>query len=98
MSSFNTLKLESSSLVYEAAAEGLGVALGERMLIGDDLRKRRLLTPLEISQKQPEGFYMIHQRQSHVAARLREFRDWILKHGTTPPAGFPVSNPQAKAS
>jgi LysR family glycine cleavage system transcriptional activator len=98
LESFNTLKLESSSLVYEAAAEGLGVALGERMLIGDDLRKRRLLTPLEISQKQPEGFYMIHQQQSHAAARLREFRDWILKHGTTPPAGFPVSNPQAKAS
>jgi LysR family glycine cleavage system transcriptional activator len=99
LEAFNTLKLESSSLVYEAAAEGLGVALGEKMLIGDDLRKRRLVTPLPVSQKQPEGFYMIHQRQSHVASRLREFRDWILKHGTAPPpAEFAVSNAQARAS
>jgi LysR family glycine cleavage system transcriptional activator len=95
---FNTLKLESSSLVYEAAAEGLGVALGEKMLIADDLRKQRLVTPLPVSQKQPEGFYMIHQRQSHVATKLREFRDWILKHGTKPPAEFAVRNAQAKAS
>ena len=78
---FKTQKFESSALAYDAAAEGLGIAMGEKNLIGDDLRKGRLVAPWAISQRHPEGFYLIYQRRAQSAPVLREFRDWILHGG-----------------
>jgi LysR family glycine cleavage system transcriptional activator len=78
LENFATQRFESSALVYEAASEGLGVALGERHLITDDVRKRRMVTPINLWQSQPEGFYLIHRRQAQTAPQLLVFRDWIL--------------------
>jgi LysR family glycine cleavage system transcriptional activator len=92
-------KFESSALAYEAAVEGLGVALGERELIGDDLRRGRLVTPVAFSQIQPEAYYLIYQRQPQPTPRLKEFRDWILRQhvqARTAPRG--LRNAQAAAS
>jgi LysR family glycine cleavage system transcriptional activator len=75
---FTVQRFESSALAYEAAAEGLGVAMGERQLVEDDLRKGRLVAPWPVSQPQPESFYLIHQRRGESLPQLREFRDWIL--------------------
>ncbi|WP_159992460.1 LysR substrate-binding domain-containing protein [Roseomonas sp. 18066] len=92
-------KFESSALAYEAAVEGLGVALGERELIGDDVRRGRLVTPIAFSQLQPEAYYLIYQRQPQPTARLKEFRDWILRqHAPARPAPRAVRNAQAAAS
>ncbi|WP_043837349.1 LysR substrate-binding domain-containing protein [Muricoccus aerilatus] len=78
LSNFTVQRFESSVLAYEAAAEGLGVAIGEKLLVEDDLRKGRLVAPWPISQCQPENFYLIHQQQAESLPQLREFRDWIL--------------------
>ncbi|WP_158744458.1 LysR substrate-binding domain-containing protein [Acidisphaera sp. L21] len=97
--SFTSQCFESSALVGEAASEGLGVALGERHLIMDDLRKGRLVTPLPLSQRQPEGFYLIYRRQAQIGAQLQEFRDWILSHeAAIPRAALGLRNAQARAS
>ncbi|WP_431285804.1 transcriptional regulator GcvA [Humitalea sp. 24SJ18S-53] len=99
LSTFNTQKFESSALVYEAAAEGLGVAMGEKNLIGDDIRKGRLVIPWPISQRHPEGFYLIYQRQAHSTPQLREFRDWILQNDPVADDVHPPARPvQARAS
>ena len=84
LSHFTVQRFESSVLAYEAAAEGLGVAIGETLLVEDDLRKGRLVAPWPISQHQPESFYLIHQQQAESLPQLREFRDWILARQTTP--------------
>jgi LysR family glycine cleavage system transcriptional activator len=78
LSHFMVQRFESSALAYEAAAEGLGVAMGESRLVQDDIQKGRLVTPWQRSQRQPESFYLIHQHQAESMPQLREFRDWIL--------------------
>ena len=78
LSHFTTQRFESSALAYEAAAEGLGIAMGEVRLVQDDIRKGRLAAPWQRSQRQPESFYLIHQHQAETMPQLREFRDWIL--------------------
>ncbi|PZW48642.1 LysR family glycine cleavage system transcriptional activator [Humitalea rosea] len=79
LETFNAQKFESSALVYEAAAEGLGIAMGEKHLVRDELRSGRLVAPWPISLRQPEAFYLIYQRQMQATPQLREFRDWILQ-------------------
>ena len=99
LESFNTQCFESSALAYEAASEGLGVALGERHLITDDLRKRRIVTPINLWQSQPGGFYLIYRRQAQTAPQLLVFRDWILSldpASSRPAMG--LRKPQARAS
>jgi LysR family glycine cleavage system transcriptional activator len=78
LSHFTVQRFESSALAYEAAAEGLGIAMGELRLVQDDIRKGRLVAPWQCSQRQPESFYLIHQPQAEGVPQLREFRDWIL--------------------
>jgi LysR family glycine cleavage system transcriptional activator len=78
LSHFTIQRFESSALAYEAAAEGLGIAMGEIRLVQDDIRKGRLVAPWQHSQRQSESFYLIHQRQAETMPQLREFRDWIL--------------------
>jgi LysR family transcriptional regulator, glycine cleavage system transcriptional activator len=70
---------ESSTLAYQAAIDGLGVAIGERALIDDDLAHGRLIVPFEISYAGTDAFYLLYPRQAESAANLREFRDWIVK-------------------
>jgi LysR family glycine cleavage system transcriptional activator len=71
------LQFESSSLAYEAALGGVGVAMGQLALVLDDLKSGRLVMP----------FPTVHSDRSWVALSARrdfvrssmylEFRGWI---------------------
>lgn len=73
------VRFESSALTYAAAMEGMGVALGERAFIGEDLRKGRLIVPLSFCHRNPENFHLIYPRESEHVSRLKEFRAWALE-------------------
>jgi LysR family transcriptional regulator, glycine cleavage system transcriptional activator len=73
-----TVKLESSALTYAAAVEGLGVALGELTLIQDDLKRRRLVSPLPFLFNNDIGFYLIYSKHTASLPRIKEFIAWIL--------------------
>lgn len=69
---------ESSSLAYQAALDGIGIAMGMRGLVEGDLQAGRLVTPHSFALRSDTGFYLVY---GHAAARLAsviEFRDWIL--------------------
>lgn len=84
LSQFDVQRFESSALAYEAAVEGLGIAMGEACLVQDDIAKGRLVAPWPISHRPPEGFYLVHQRHAEGMPRLREFRDWLLSDHAVP--------------
>ncbi|MFH1346477.1 MAG: LysR substrate-binding domain-containing protein [Pseudomonadota bacterium] len=52
-------RFESLSLAYQAAIEGVGVAMGVGCLVGDDLDIRRLVRPLAFEYRSPLAFYLI---------------------------------------
>lgn len=72
------IEFENSALAYNAAEEGLGVALAERAFIAEDLRRRNLVIPLSFVLSGGEAFYLVYPRQSERKPQLAAFRDWIL--------------------
>jgi LysR family transcriptional regulator, glycine cleavage system transcriptional activator len=74
----NSIAFETSALAYEAAVEGMGVALGEIVLISEDVRKGRLIAPFKIYQPNPESFYLLYPKKIEAVPALKEFCVWIL--------------------
>jgi len=72
-------KFESSSLAYQAAIEGMGIAMGQRALIADDLALRRLVAPFDLVVEDQTGFYLLYPEQTAQAPHLTVFRDWVLE-------------------
>jgi LysR family glycine cleavage system transcriptional activator len=81
------IRFESSLLTYQAAIEGLGVAIAMRALVGEDLRTGRLVQAHPLVHRTGGAFYLIHSA-AHKA-QLCAFRNWILREGVTadPAAG-----------
>ena len=80
------------SMLVQAAANGLGAAIGRPMLIAHEL-ERRVLVPLFDHQKEaPERCCLITTAASRQRPELRAFRAWILHEAALPPpaaSGFP---------
>ena len=61
----------------QAAADGVGVALGIRPYIDDDLRAGRLVAPFENSVKKGSRWYLIYQPSRQNDPTLKSFKSWI---------------------
>jgi LysR family glycine cleavage system transcriptional activator len=77
----NSIAFETSALAYEAAVEGMGVALGEVALVAEDLKRGRLISPIKYHRRNPENFYLIYPRKIEAMPGLKVFCDWILDEG-----------------
>lgn len=69
---------ESSSLAYQAAVEGVGVAIGMRRLVEADLAAGRLVMPCSFVHLADVAFYLLHSRDAADFPPVAAFRDWIL--------------------
>ncbi|VCU69398.1 Glycine cleavage system transcriptional activator [Pigmentiphaga humi] len=72
------LTFESVSLAYQAALEGIGVAMGQHALVADDLAAGRLVAPLEPRVPIDNAFYLVYPERRAQDARVAVFRDWIV--------------------
>ena len=76
-------------MLIQAAASGLGAAIGRPMLIAHEL-ERRILVPLFDHQKEaPERCCLITTAASRQRPELRAFRAWILREAARPPPTAP---------
>ena len=72
------LTFNYSNLMIQAAIDGLGVALSNYMLAGDDLRNGRLVQPFQQTAMLETGYYLIHGKGALRQAKVSAFRDWML--------------------
>lgn len=72
------LHFESSSLAYQAALEGIGIAIGQMSLVTDDLAAGRLVAPIDFVHDNGNAYYLTYAAHSETKPGLVEFRDWIL--------------------
>lgn len=72
-----SLVFETSSLVYEAAKQGLGFAIGQVRLLQDDIERGDLVAPFD-TMSRPKGYYLLH-RQGRVEPKTRIFCEWVLR-------------------
>lgn len=72
------LTFNYSNLMIQAAIDGLGVALGNFMLAGDDLKKGHLVRPFRESVTLDTGYYLIYGKGGLKQAKVKAFRDWVF--------------------
>lgn len=69
---------ENSSLAYRAAREGLGVALGQRLLIADDVRTGRLEVPFLIGLQSENIYTLAISRRGARNSNVTALSKWII--------------------
>jgi len=79
----NRLKFESLSLAYQAAIEGVGLAMGIGCLIEDDLQMRRLVRPFDLVHRVPGAFYMLHAPGGRANPQLAALLDFLQNEAVT---------------
>jgi LysR family glycine cleavage system transcriptional activator len=73
------LSFENSALAYQAALEGLGVAIGQLCMVGEDLAAGRLVQPFPLAVELPQSYYLVRPRGPREPAHLKAFRAWIVE-------------------
>lgn len=79
------IRFESSSLAYQGAIEGIGVAIAIRFLVTDDLAAGRLVMPFDLGARDGSFFSVVYPRASESNPALITFRDWIIAEAGQPP-------------
>ena len=88
-------KFASSTLTYQAALEGMGLMMAQKVLFLDDLRSGRLVQPFGPSLDRGSfTYYLVYPRNRLRSPAFRRFRAWLLHQaqetersmcGTPPP-------------
>lgn len=71
------LRFDNIHMALEAAAQGMGVAIGRLPLIAGDIRAGRLVSVLGVPQRCQTGYWLVAGRESLARPEVVAFRDWI---------------------
>lgn len=63
---------------YQAAMDGLGVALGRNPLVEPDLKAGRLVVPFEFKRSSDFAYYLVYPPEAIRRRKIKAFRDWII--------------------
>lgn len=74
-----SMRFSSSLLAWQAAEEGLGLAMGQNFLLADDLRQQKLMAPFQRSVKTGDAYWLIRPRLQRQSRKVTAFRDWLLE-------------------
>jgi len=91
------MMFDDSSLMFDAAAQGAGVALARDMLVEDDLRSGRLVRPIATELESSWSYFLVWRADGPRLSRVLALRDWLMNEvvkgeaGRDGPAG-PVSS------
>lgn len=82
------VEFDSSLLTYSAAQQGLGLAMGQVPILGDELARGGLIRPFRAPVATGAGFHVVWPTTLSVAAKTRHFIDWLLDQAGEPPEFF----------
>ncbi|MDJ0951414.1 MAG: transcriptional regulator GcvA [Alphaproteobacteria bacterium] len=68
----------SSALALEAAAGGLGLAIGDRWMMSEDLKQGRLVEPFDFELPGESAYYLVFPTDRLDQPKIAAFRAWIL--------------------
>ena len=71
------------SMLVNAAAHGLGAAIGRSMLIGRELERRTLVPVFDRQAEAPERCCLITTAASRRRSDVQAFREWVLQEAET---------------
>lgn len=77
------LVFENSTMTYQGAMDGVGVALAHVAFVADELRSGRLVSPCAIRLDRDIAYLLSYPRERGRSARLRAFHRWIAHEAWT---------------
>jgi LysR family glycine cleavage system transcriptional activator len=77
------LSFHDPGLALQAAADGLGVAMGYAELTLPEVGAGHLVRPFDIAARHPFSYYLVHAEARRDEAEIAAFRQWILEEATT---------------
>ena len=83
------LSFDFALATYQAAMDGLGVALGRNPLVEPDLKAGRLVVPFEFKRSSDFAYYLVYPPEAIRRRKIKAFRDWVvlLSEVASPVAG-----------
>ena len=78
----HALSFNNSALMVQAAIDGLGVALTQQILVGDDLKAGRLVKPFELQIETDYAYWVVMPPLYRERPKVAAFRSWILEELT----------------
>jgi LysR family glycine cleavage system transcriptional activator len=75
-----TILFENSSLTYEGAMAGLGIAIAQLAFVKEELERGSLAVPIDMPLNSAWGYYLIYPRD-RASAKIRAFHKWISAAG-----------------
>lgn len=81
LSSHKTLTFESSLLTYQAAVDGLGFAMGQKMLVQHDIEKGLLVAPFKSTLRRNLHYWITWSTRRRLSKEGRNFVDWLISRG-----------------
>lgn len=72
------MSFSSSVLTWQAALDGLGIAIGQTAMLQSELDAGRLVRPFAQPLRRERAYYLVRPRVQREARKVSAFRDWLL--------------------
>ena len=76
--SYDGPAFETLDMAVRAAEAGIGIAIGDLSLIGEDIGEGKLVTPIERPYRTGRGTYFVCPKENWNQQSLSVFRQWLL--------------------
>jgi len=84
------LKFGNSALAYQAAANGVGIAMAQVEFVADDLASGRLVAPFPLRVATNEVYCLASRVSEASLPNIRRFREWLLGELQSSAADAPI--------
>jgi LysR family glycine cleavage system transcriptional activator len=72
------MTFSSSILTWQAALDGLGVAIGQKFMLSAELASGQLVRPFGLPLRRAQGHYLVRPEVQRESKKVMAFRDWLL--------------------
>lgn len=72
------MSFSTSVLTWQAAVDGLGIAIGQTALLQQEFRQGLLLRPFASPLRREQGHFIVRPLVQRESREVRTFRDWVL--------------------
>jgi LysR family glycine cleavage system transcriptional activator len=71
------LTFENSTLTYQGAIDGLGVAIAQKAFVTDEISTGRLSVPSNIEVRNDVAYYLVYPNRRQTPTKVQAFQNWI---------------------
>lgn len=72
------MTFSTSVLTWQAAIDGLGLAIGQNALLGQEFESGLLVKPFNMPVRRGKAYYLVRPKHQRELRKVSVFRDWLL--------------------